>query len=348
MDLLRAVAIILVLLAHTVLSFGAPESLAPLQLGGTGVDLFFVLSGWLLGGVLFREIEKTGKIDIKKFWIRRWMRTLPAYYAVLIFTVVQRYLTKTDVDFPWQYVFFLQNYDYPIEFFFVSWSLCVEEQFYLLIAPLILLLSLTNKRITTVCLTALLLVPWILRSLGWYTNEYETHVRIDCCIAGVLLAQISTQHRSAWEKLCKYSPQVASVGLVVYVALYVARYNPAWGLYTPDNLVLAIIFGSWVVIANASEYWSKIIYIPGAYHIATRSYAIYLLHPDVLSALERAPVSLPFPVYFAAALAGCLLAAEILYRAVEKPVMDSREMFAFSTSKSDSSRAPERTRDGRA
>ena len=127
MDLLRAIAITLVILAHSVFSYGAPEHLAPLQFGGTGVDLFFVLSGWLLGGLLFKEAEKNGNIDIKRFWIRRWMRTFPAYYAVLIIQVSQRYLTKDDVDFPWEYFVFVQNYSYPLDFFFFFWSLSVEE-----------------------------------------------------------------------------------------------------------------------------------------------------------------------------------------------------------------------------
>lgn len=79
MDFLRAVAILLVILAHTSLSYGRFPSLVPLQFGGTGVDLFFVLSGWLLGCQLFKELNKHNTINIKRFWVRRWMRTLPAY-----------------------------------------------------------------------------------------------------------------------------------------------------------------------------------------------------------------------------------------------------------------------------
>ena len=64
MDVLRAAAILLVIIGHSVLSYGSPSNLAPFQFGGTGVDLFFVLSGWLLGGQLFKELQRTKKKSI--------------------------------------------------------------------------------------------------------------------------------------------------------------------------------------------------------------------------------------------------------------------------------------------
>ncbi len=331
MDLLRAVAILLVILAHTVLSYGAPSHLAPLQLGGTGVDLFFVLSGWLLGGLLFKEAEKNGKIDVKRFWIRRWMRTFPAYYAVLMLSVGQRYLTKDDVDFPWEYFIFVQNYNYPLEFFSISWSLAVEEQFYLFIALLLLALTSVNKKITTATLLILLFLPFIFRQLDLYSNVNETHVRLDGCVVGVFLAHIYHQYRKLWLKLSRFFPYVAVFSILLYFSFFMGRYYPWMGINDPDKLFLAVLFGTWVMAANASKYWSNIIYIPGSYYIATRSYALYLLHPEALAILKRFFIEVPFPLYFAMALAGSLVLAEVLYRLVEKPIMDSRNKFSFSS-----------------
>lgn len=205
MDVLRAVAILLVLLSHSVLSYGAPEYLSPLQLGGTGVDLFFVLSGWLLGGQLFKEINRDGTIDIKRFWYRRWMRTLPAYYAVLALSVTQRMLTVEDAEFPYLYFIFLQNYDPPLEFFSISWSLCVEEQFYLIIAPLLAFLGMAGKKTISIVLIILFMLPSVFRHFELYNYVNETHVRFDGCILGVLLAQIHHQYKKNWETLVKYS-----------------------------------------------------------------------------------------------------------------------------------------------
>lgn len=331
MDLLRSIAIILVVLAHTVLSYGAPDNLAPLQFGGTGVDLFFVLSGWLLGGLLFKEAEAHGSINVKKFWLRRWMRTFPAYYAVLILSVAQRYLTKDDVTFPWEYFLFLQNYHYPLDFFTISWSLSVEEQFYLFIAPLLLVLTRFNKKYTTITLLILIILPFIFRQLGWYGYGDETHVRIDGCITGVFLAHIYHQYRTFWLKLTDFMPYIAILSILIYFSFLVGRYFPQLGIHDPDKLFLAILFGSWVMAANANKNWSNVLYVPGSYYIATRSYALYLLHPEMLAILKRFFLDLPFPLYFAMALGGSLVLAEVLYRLVEKPVMDYREKFSLSS-----------------
>ncbi len=325
MDLLRAIAILLVILAHSVLSYGAPAHLAPLQLGGTGVDLFFVLSGWLLGSVLIKEAIGTGDIDVRRFWKRRWMRTLPAYFTVLIMSVSQRLITKDGAEFPWEYFVFLQNYKPHMEFFSISWSLAVEEQFYLFIAPLLAFLIPYKKHNRTLILLILLFAPFILRSLDLYVSGYETHVRIDGCVLGVLLAHIRLEYEKIWRSITCFAPQLAFATMFVYVCLYVLKYFPEVGVYDAEKLVLALIFGSWVVLANSSDGWSEKLYLPGAYYVATRSYSLYLLHPEVLALLRRIPFEMPFPAYMGIALAGSFFAAEFLYRFVEKPVMDFRE-----------------------
>lgn len=330
MDFLRSAAIILVLLAHSVLSYGAPSFLAPLQLGGTGVDLFFVLSGWLLGSQLFKEIDRSGRIDVMRFWSRRWLRTFPAYYCILVLTVVQRYLTKDNIEFPWGYFIFVQNYQHPLEFFSISWSLCVEEQFYLLIAP-VLAVSIGLKRgATLLLLVGALLTPCVLRMFGFYSSDEETHVRIDGCVMGVLLAFVHARYREAWNKLAEWAGWMALLGLSIYVFAYLSRFRH-WGvLSNPDKLLLAFIFGSWVLVANANEKWRSSLSIPGAYYVATRSYSLYLLHPEVMAILRRFSNLIPFPIYFLLCVAGGLLISEVLYRTVEYPAMRLRERFAFS------------------
>lgn len=326
MDTLRAIAILTVVVAHAVLSYGAPAALAPLQLGGTGVDLFFVLSGWLLGCLLFRELVNKDTIDIKRFWYRRWMRTLPAYYAVLLANMLQAWLTKPDFEFPWGHFLFIQNYQYPLELFSVSWSLAVEEQFYLFIAPLLMFLGKVSRHTRTAILFTLMMLPSVFRFLGWYNDPVETHVRLDGCIMGVFLASIRYQYPDLWDKLANIAPYAAFAGLLLYCFSFVMRWYPIDGWEDPGKLVLAFVFGSWVLYANSSER-ANLLYFPGAYYIATRSYSLYLLHPEVLAIMRRFADDLHFVPYLVITLAIAFAVSELLYRLIELPFMELRSRF---------------------
>lgn len=327
MDTLRAVAIMSVVLAHTVLSYGAPSYLAPLQFGGTGVDLFFVLSGWLLGGQLFKELTREGGVNVRRFWYRRWMRTMPAYYSVLLIISVQNFITNPDFQFPWEHIIFVQNYSHPLSFFSVSWSLAVEEQFYLFIAPLIGLFGYVRPGIRTLILTLLFFVPLIVRYFGLYEHINETHARLDFCFLGVLLASIKYQYGGAWKRLCFISPYLAGASLIIYLLSFYMRYNPTswWG--DPDKFLLAIMFGSWVVFANSSRAASKSLHFPGAYYIATRAYSLYLLHPEVLALMRIYGSELGFFEYLLITVVLGFAVSEVLYRLVEKPFMAMRGNF---------------------
>ena len=334
LDVLRATAILLVFVAHTVLSYGAPASIAPLQLGGTGVDLFFVLSGWLIGSQLFKELDTYGNVDIKRFWVRRWMRTLPAYYAVLTATIVQLALTKNNFEMPWGYFVFVQNYQHPLTFFSVSWSLCVEEQFYLAIAPFLVLLAKLNRNYRTSTLFLVLILPAIFRLLGWFDSAEETHVRWDCCIMGIILAHTKYSYPKIWQSLLTKASSLAIAGLAIYVYFYIARWQPEIALGEPSKLLLAFVFGAWVIWANSVN---REFDFPGhqlVMYISTRSYAIYLLHPEALAVARRFFQDSHFVVYFAIAFAVSCLIAEILYRCVELPGMKLRSKFNFSKSRS--------------
>lgn len=325
LDVLRSLAIILVLIAHFILGYGAPPFLAPLQLGGMGVDLFFVLSGWLLGRQLFQEISNTGNLNIRRFWYRRWIRTLPAYYAVLGTISIQQLLTKDEWSFPVDYLFFLQNYHQPFEIFHVSWSLAVEEQFYLIIAPAVAMLwNLPPKTRLTILLFALM-IPSIFRYLNLYDNEYQTHVRIDGCIAGVLLAYINTQHTILWRKLSSASKPIFFVCCTFFFLYFFQRYVPLSWLTDPGMLERSLIFSGWVLFAVGQEKPS-IWKIPGANYIATRSYSLYLLHPEAIAIANKLAIDeLSFLNYVIFTSFLSLLFSEILYKTIEIPFLRLRQ-----------------------
>jgi peptidoglycan/LPS O-acetylase OafA/YrhL len=134
LDVLRCVAVLLVLARH------AHATTFVNQAGWVGVDLFFVLSGFLISGLLFAEYKKRGAIDFKRFFIRRGLKIYPMFYLLLLFTVfgqlglhhlssIGRYLAE---------IFYVQNY-FP-GLWVQTWSLAVEEHFYILLPVFLLLL----------------------------------------------------------------------------------------------------------------------------------------------------------------------------------------------------------------
>lgn len=333
LDCFRALAIMLVFTAHSILAYGAPAILAPFQFGGTGVDLFFVLSGWLIGNQLLLEKKKFGDIDVPRFWIRRWMRTMPAYYAVLVATVFQLYITKESFSFPWPHLFFLQNYLGDLSVFYVSWSLSVEEQFYLFIAPLFVVTLKLSTRYQIFVLLILLVCPTLFRSLDFYTSLNETHVRLDCCAMGVLLAYMKHHKESIWSLFQSKANLFFIVSVPAYLFFYIARYYPELQINDPSKLLLALIFGIWIVWADQTNYSSSNIQAKIVMYISTRSYAIYLLHVDSLALLKRMSLSEHFLAFYVLALLLTLLISECLYRLIELPFMRLRNKFSFAWSR---------------
>ena len=145
LDTLRALAILWVYLFHArdVLGLAADEPWSAIaSFGNAGVDLFFVLSGYLIGRIVLAELAADGTLGLRRFWYRRWMRTLPAYYDTLALLA----LVPAASPLPWHprdlpaFLAFVQNYsaDWPWVRFSWSWSLCVEEWLYLGLPLLVL------------------------------------------------------------------------------------------------------------------------------------------------------------------------------------------------------------------
>src|SRR5262245_12716807 len=246
LDFLRALAIVLVVDCHAVTVLRSQPAYGVRQLGGTGVELFFVLSGWLLGRQLMRELRDTGTIDLRRFWYRRWLRTLPAYYAVLAFTFAWQ-LARGNYDLHWSYLFFGQTYLTDMPYFGISWSLCVEEHFYLAVAPILLLMW--RVRFALLLLPVLLVLPAVCRAAGWYFHDpgIETHARYDPCAIGVLLAAIEVARPRLWALLRKLAPLLALVGLIAASRDVMCRLNPQWGAGDQGFSAWALVLGRWVL-----------------------------------------------------------------------------------------------------
>ncbi len=186
-----------------------------IRCGWTGVDLFFVLSGFLVGGLLFQEIKKTKSLDVVRFWIRRGFKIWPAYIVFVAYLLVGHVLKYPDWTYAlkqvWPNLLHVQNYFGSPRIH--SWSLSVEEHFYLLM-PILLLLGVRLHRgksqaIPLVPLAALalmiacLLARWqnsLHHPFNYLTHLFPSHLRFDSLFCGVFLAYAYNFHRHwlAW------------------------------------------------------------------------------------------------------------------------------------------------------
>lgn len=330
LDILRAAAIILVVNCHIISSYRPSGLLEVFQLGGHGVDLFFVLSGWLLGKQLCEELRDSGTIDLRRFWSRRWLRTLPAYYAMLAATFMQ-VLVEGKQDIRWSFLYFAQNYQDRMPYFSISWSLCVEEHFYLFVAPLLLLLS-RFRRLAIVVLPIFLAVPTVCRHFGWYHSLEATHVRYDQCAAGVLLAYVLVFKGKTWGWLCRGLPLLVAVALSLVGFNVACRLRPEWGFGDHGPLTWAFIFGALVLLGNSGDFWNDRLRVPGVRFVADRAYVLYLLHVEAIAILKHAP-RMDFIYYALLVWMLSFMIAEVLHRSVERPFMMAREFFSASRSR---------------
>ena len=146
LDLMRATAILMVLFGHCLWIFPESNSFIHqllLLCGFLGVELFFVLSGFLIGKIIYTHYikENFGVSSLLTFLKRRWYRTLPNYFLVLLLVLTVVYFFGHIPSYSWKYFFFLQNFNSTMPRFFPeSWSLSVEEFAYVFF-PFILLLS---------------------------------------------------------------------------------------------------------------------------------------------------------------------------------------------------------------
>ena len=145
LDLMRFFAIVFVVFGHIWYVFPQLHFMGHIWV--FGVEVFFVLSGFLIGGILIKVLEKeVSKRALYNFWVRRWFRTLPNYYLFLLINIIAFSYFKDSYQWNYSYLFFLQNLAWmPERFFSVSWSLAVEEWFYLIVPSLVFILCIAKK-----------------------------------------------------------------------------------------------------------------------------------------------------------------------------------------------------------
>lgn len=229
LDILRCVAVLTVLVHHS----GAVPLLT--KMGWVGVDLFFVLSGFLISGLLYSEFKKTGAINFKRFFIRRGLKIYPAFYVMLLVTFAADWVLKA-VRTPGAYlreIFFVQSYAYGI--WSHTWSLAVEEHFYIFLPIFLLLIvrfsfhrqdpfriiPLTFIFNATICLLLRTsTIYWM--SATAFRNPMvmnPTHDRMDALFFGVFLGYLHHFRPEILEQLFRSLRNRVAIGVVTALLL---------------------------------------------------------------------------------------------------------------------------------
>lgn len=365
LDLLRALAVLLVLGRHVLdIPVDLPAAarsfwLAWNQFGWIGVDLFFTLSGFLVSGLLFREYTETATVKPLRFLIRRGLKIYPAFYVFLFCSVGicalaglygrPEWARFSDV-FPAPNrgrilgeLLFLQNY---LSYLWGhTWSLAIEEHFYLGLAALVAF-SVWRQRgteqvfrfIPPLVLTiagCLLLARVILGYVfhqAWWDILPPTHLRIDSLCYGVLLSYAYHLHRAATVDFVRRHGRWMAGATVVLLtpALVLPLENPF--MYTGGFTALYLGFGNLILLLRVGEFRGRTFLLQRlrfAAYLGRHSYSIYLWHmPVYLWSLALVRAACGRPVFWLEVLlyfAGTAVVGTGMSLLVEQPVLRLRD-----------------------
>lgn len=335
LDVLRAAAILGVFVAHGLnLEVAGRNLLGAL---GSGVELFFVLSGFLIGRIYFRSAG-SGSFSLWHFWRSRWWRTLPPYFAAIVVYVAVHFAFPAQA-LHWYYALFLQNY-LGVTGFGPSWSLCVEEHFYLLLPILALVADqLAGRRSLRYLLPVAFFVPIALRFVTlaiykplpsqWY---WFTHLHCDGLIAGVWLAYLFIEDRATFQRLKTPAKWLLPVSPFMVMLLPVWDPRPlAMDMFV--NTIYAVGYAAWVRYLYDMR-WMPVTSVgkllrSATVGVALCSYSVYLTHTtfdpvirnNILGAWHRSAAK------SLVVLSLTFLFGVLFYFLVERPTIISRDRY---------------------
>ena len=345
LDVIRAIAIIEVVLVHASVFLKNIDTNFPWIPLIDGVEIFFILSGFLIGSILIRTFETRGISlpIIFSFFKRRWFRTLPNYYLILIVNIILVYFAVTNNDITrltYKFFLFLQNFTGMFYgFFWESWSITIEEWFYL-IFPLIILIGffllkrIKVKKLMLIGILLFMIVPFLLRISILNIEEFWSGVRmkgiviykLDSIAFGILGAYIKAYYKEFW---FKYKNSLFILGLLLfYTYLYIDK---------QDFLMAGRICNNWIVsfcilllfpkadsIKQGKTRFSKWIT-----HLSLVSYSMYLINFGIVcqvittNFMPLTPTSsiITYILYLIIVIG----LSTLIYKYYEKPMMDLRD-----------------------
>jgi len=343
LDFLRGIAILLVLLRHVNLSAFTT------QIGWIGVDLFFVLSGYLVSGLLFFEYKKTGHVQPLRFLIRRGFKIYPLFYTVLFFYCIY-FLLKgipLTVEKILPEIFFFQNYRPGI--IGISWSLAIEEHFYILLATSIFFLyrirGIGKSKFLPLGCIIIAFACLILRTINCSVNEFSvythlfpTHLRIDALAFGVLLSWYKNLSPEKFDYFFKkHTILLLCILPVLFLPVFIWPVENLFVntagltlLYLGFGIILSLVIAHSGIVERTGKHlyltWPvNFIAWTGVY-----SYAIYLIHSKAGPIISNwihvhFLTGWPWWIFIILNLAANIIAGYCLTLLIERPFLRLRE-----------------------
>lgn len=354
LDTLRALAVTLVVLHHYVLFVSRADTFGWVgEVGWIGVDLFFALSGYLIGNQIFAAMRSPRTFSLARFYARRALRTLPVFYVMLAIYAGSPWF-RAGLELPplWRFLTFTQNISLaPGSAFSHAWSLCIEEQFYLVLPALALATAFVGGSLRRslrwgwAAIALAIAAGMLVRAFTWQElvdghprgsrNYYQyiyyaTLCRFDELVAGVALALLKNFHPRQWRRLTSRGDLACAIGLAV-LGLAICWFldeRQAFGVTVLGYPLLALGFSLLIVAALSPASLLRSTRVPGAASLALWSYAIYLTHKQVCILAARPLAAHGYGagslVAIGALLALSVLSGWVLYRCVELPFMALR------------------------
>jgi peptidoglycan/LPS O-acetylase OafA/YrhL len=347
LDFLRGIAIILVIFRHQLL-FDFLKTM-----GWIGVDLFFVLSGFLVSGLLFKEYQKFGSINPKLFLIRRGFKIYPIYYLSLAAYIIPRLLLhKLDLIKVFYDSVFIQNYALGWGYLYTaSWSLAVEEHFYFGLALFLWLIF--NKKMTSFDLVPKgfssferLILSLLVAILGmrFVSNIYfpeeqirhitMTHLRIDSLLFGVLIAYwYYFKKEKLTDFYLKHQSQLLVLAFLMLLFTPFMEPLPSFFVKTIGFTMLYVSFGilliHFLVNKNVNSQIDKL-FSTAIVNVVSKigfcSYSIYVVHTFVITCVDMLQIKNRF-VAFAIVFLISIIAGFVVTNIVEKFFLNYRDKY---------------------
>jgi peptidoglycan/LPS O-acetylase OafA/YrhL len=328
LDGLRAIAVFLVLLIHASRTRGFPDQAilkAISRRGYVGVDVFFVISGFLITILILRELDRTERLSIVRFFARRGLRIIPAYATLLLAVAALQAAGLAQLrgrDWLAAFTYTTNFIQHPAWEIGHSWSLSIEEHFYLVWPVLLAIAPRTGGVSALGCMGFCFAARWAILFL-WPAQtqmaELWTFTRIDTIATGCLLAHLawSERWRPYLDRYCANGNAVAATGLILTGSLAVSGYSGKFSVgiaYSLNAVCIALL--AWAAMRRADTVVGRILNHRFLISVGVASYSLYLWQQLFLQPESTQPWCV-FPLNLVLAV----LVALLSYRMIERPFL---------------------------